>query len=119
MSSTLTVSGMSGGLPSGMKTIGPVSMVGVKVVGGITDASLISGDNTFSVPAGAVAVVIFPGTTPAATIKVRTNLNASDAGLPISPYTALGWAAWPLPSGTTSVILNSSGSVAGVELSFI
>src|SRR5581483_12157093 len=120
MAGTLTVTGMSAGLVSGEKTIGPVTMTGISPVGGITDAQLASGDNTFALPAGETvsAVAIFLGTT-TTTVTVRTNLDASDAGVRIAPYGGAGipWCVLPLPSGTTSVILNASGTVTGVELS--
>lgn len=119
MPGTLTITGMSAGLASGQKTIGPVSIGGSGLVGEILDVSLSSGDNTFAVPSGAAAVAVFLGVAPAATVKVRTNLNGSDGGLAISPYTGTGWAAFPLPAGVTSLILNASTSVPGVELSFI
>ena len=119
MSGTMTITGMSAGLASGQKVIGPVTFTGLNVIGGISDASLSSGDNPFTVPSGATFVAIFLGSAPSATVKVRTNLNSTDGGLEISPYSGTGWAAFPLPTGTTSVILNSTGSLTGVELSFI
>jgi hypothetical protein len=54
-----------------------------------------------------------------ATIKLRTNLNAADAGLPVAPFSNIGWAAFPLPAGTTSVILNASSTVAAIGVAFI
>lgn len=120
MPGAMTITGMSAGLASGQKTIGPVTMTGTAEVGGITDANLSPGDNPFPVPPGpATAVSIYLGVSPAATVKVRTNLNGSDGGLAISPYTGTGWVAFPLPAGVTSLILNASTSVPGVELSFI
>lgn len=93
MSGTLTITGMSAGLPAGEIVSGPVTMTGSSLVGSVTSASLASGDNSFLVPAGAVAVAIYPGEAPAATIKVRTNLNSGDAGLPVAPYPR-GWVGW-------------------------
>jgi hypothetical protein len=119
MSGTLTLTGMAAGLASGQKTIGPVTMTGGSVVGQLTDATLATGDNTFPVPPGAFAVAIFLGNSVAATVKLRTNLDAGDAGVQIAPYGGVGFAAFPLPAGTTSVILNASAAVAGAELSFI
>jgi len=125
MPGTLTIAGMSAGLASGQKTIGPVTMTGVSTVGSIVDTSLGSGDNTFSLPPAAnnetiSAVVIFLGST-TATVKVRTNLNSGDAGTQIAPSVGAGlpFAVLPLPAGVTSVILNASGIVTGVELSYI
>lgn len=120
MAGTLIITGLSAGLVSGgEKTIGPVTMTGSATIGEIIDAGLSSGDNTFTVPSGAVAVAIFLGSAPTATVKLRTNLNNADGGLEIAPYAGLGFAAVPLPTGTTSLILNASATVAAVELSFI
>lgn len=122
MPGTLTVMGMSAGLASGQNIIGPVTLEGVSTVGQRTDQQLNSGDNSFTLPAGETvsAVAIFLGTT-TATVKLRTNLNSGDAGLEIAPYVGAGipWCVIPLPAGVTSVILNASASVAGVELVFV
>ena len=115
----MTIGGMSAGLASGAKAIGPVTTTGLNTVGTILDESLAVGDNAFAVPSGATSVAIFLGYAPAVTVKVRTNLNSSDAGLPISPMSGTPWFKMDLPTGVTSVILNASGSLAGVELSFI
>ena len=87
MAGTLTVSGMSAGLLTGEKIIGPLTITGNAAIGTIIDAALATGDNSFIVPTGAVAVLI-------------------NLGL-------------PLPTGTTTVILNASGALAAMELSFI
>lgn len=121
---TLTVMGSSSGLASGQKVIGPVTMTGTNTVGTIIDANLSSGDNTFAVPSfppsgQPYAVAIFLGSAPAVTVKVRTNLNVADGGLEIAPYSGLGFAVFPLPAGSTEIILNSSGSLAGIELTFV
>lgn len=122
MPGTLTLTGMAAGLPSGQKTIGPVTMQGSSTIGQIIDATLQAGDNTFSLPEGytftAVAIFLGPGGT-AATVKVRTNLNSSDAGLHIAPCGGPNFAAVPLPVGTTTLILNASATVNNVELNFI
>lgn len=122
MPGTLTITGMAAGLPSGQKTIGPVTMTGSAVVGQMVDATLQEGDNTFNLPAGytCTAVAIFLGAGGVtATVKVRTNLDSSDAGLQVAPCSGPNFMAFPLPTGTTSVILHSSATVNNVELSFI
>lgn len=123
MPGTLTITGMAAGLTSGgQKTIGPVTMTGSSVVGQVSDATLQEGDNTFALPSGYTftAVAIFLGTGGVtATVKVRTNLDSADAGLQISPCSGPNFAVFPLPTGTASVILHSSGTVNSVELSFI
>jgi hypothetical protein len=120
MPGTLTVNGMSAGLVSGEKVLGPITMTGSNTVGQITDASLSSGDNTFSVPpSGAYAVAILLGQSTAVTVKVRTNLNSGDVGLEIAPASGTAYAVFPLPTGVTELILNASGSLPGIELWFI
>lgn len=119
MAGTLTITGMSAGLPAGEIITGPVTMTGSSLVGALQSATLAVGDNTFQVPAGSVAVAIFPGEAPAATVKVRTNLNSGDAGLPVAPYPGLGWVSFPLPTGVTSVVLNASQTVSIVQLFFV
>lgn len=119
MAGTLTVSGMAAGLVSGEKLIGPVTTTGDNVIGQIDDATLNSGDNTFSVPSGAIKVAIFLSSAPAVTVKIRTNLNSADAGLPIAPVSGTPWFVMDLVTGVTEIILNSSGSLPEVELTFI
>jgi hypothetical protein len=122
MPGTLTIAGMSAGLPSGAKTIGPVTMQGSAPIGQMVDATLAVGDNTFTLPSGYVftAVAIFLGTGGVtATVKVRTNLDSADAGLQVSPCGSSSYVVFPLPTGTTSVVVNASATVNNVELSFI
>jgi hypothetical protein len=116
MAGTLTVSGLAAGLATGEKVIGPVTDTGTAVVGQITDLTLASGDNTLAVPSGATHVLIVLPANNAVTIKVRSNLNSSDGGMPIG---LTGWVKVPLPSGTTSVILNAASSAGAVEATFI
>lgn len=119
MPGTLTVTGMSAGLTSGYKVLGPITITGSNQVGGISDATLTVGDNTFPVPVGATAVLIALGQSSAVTVTVRTNLNNADGGLPVGPFGGTQWAAFPLVAGVTSIILHASGSLPLVELSFI
>lgn len=119
---TLTLTGMAAGLPSGEQILGPATMTGVSVVSGLTGGTLSVGDNTFPTPPGSTptAVAVFLGLGGStATVKVRTNLNFSDGGLPVGPFSSIGWAAWPLPAGTTEVVLNASQTVTGVSVAFI
>lgn len=121
MSGTLTITGMAAGLPAGEEIIGPLTITGATVIDQIDGTTLNSGDNTFSSPSGAVAVLIVFGVGGVtATVKVRTNLNSTDGGLPVAPFAAIGYAVFPLPTtGVTSVILNATGTVANVSLVFI
>jgi len=114
MAGTLTIAGLASGLPSGSKVVGPVTMTGTAVIGTITDAALIVGDTTITVPTGAVACLIVLATS-TATIKVRSNLNSGDSGLPIAPS---GFMVVPIATGTTSLIINSTAT-ASLEATFI
>jgi len=97
---------------------GPITATGAAEVGETLEVNLSSGDNTIAVPVGAIAVVVvLPSTT--AVVKLRTNVDSGDAGLEVSPQSAMPWLTVPLVSGATSVILNSSTSVTGVFLGFI
>ena len=108
---------MSSGLASGQKIIGPVTMTGNTLVGQITDATLQAGDNTFTVPHEAAAVLIVcPLVLSAPELKLRTNLNSTDGGLPVAGN---GWVAFPFYTGTSSLIIRAAGTIEGVELSFI
>lgn len=118
--SSMTVTGASAGLGTGQKVIGPITTTNTgNTIGTIIDFVLSSGDNTFSVPSGAVKILINLGQGVTATVKLRTNLNSGDAGLPIAPYTNVGWDSFDLVSGVTSVILNANTTVSGCEMSFI
>lgn len=115
----MTYAGASAGLPGGQNVLGPVTTTGNNTVGGRYPVSLVSGDNTFSVPPGAtcVAVIVPQGTT--YTVKFRTNLDSGDAGVSIAPTSANPWFKKDLITGETSIILNSNGSVTPVEIDFI
>jgi hypothetical protein len=115
MAGTLTVSGLAAGLLSGEKVIGPLTMTGGATIGTIIDAALASGDNTIAIPAGAVACVVVLPASGTVTVKVRTNANSGDGGLPIG---ATGYVVFPIASGVTSLIVNATGSTTA-ELSFI
>lgn len=117
MAGQFTVSGLAAGLGTGQKIIGPNTITGANLIGEIRDVALASGDNTITVPTGATAVWIVPSSTNTFALKVRTNLDNADTGLPISasdpfgPYSFRGLA-------VTSLIINAGGSV-NVELSYI
>lgn len=113
---TLTLGGMSTGLPAGGITLGPQTITGINAVGELLPLTLASGDNSFAVPTGATAVAIFWGTGSTATVKARTNLDSGDAGLVVQ---AAGFTTWQLAAGTTTVILHASGTVTGASIVFI
>ena len=118
MAGTFTVTGMAAGLQSGQKTIGPLSAIGTSVVGTIVDLALSSGDNTVSIPTGAVAaLIVFPSST-SATVKVRTNLDSS-YGITLGNFSYVPWAMFGFSSSATSIILNSSATTGTIEVTFI
>jgi hypothetical protein len=117
MAGAITLGGEAAGLLSGAKQIGPSTMVGKAIIGTVTDLTIASGDNTVSVPTGAAAVaIIFSLIYEAPEVKVRTNLDALDGGLPMP---AQGWMAFPLLAGVTSIILHSTSGAGSAELTFI
>lgn len=119
MASTLTVAGMAAGLNGGQITLGPSTISNTVAVGELIFQALASGDNTFTVPTGAVACVIWGPSNSAVVLKVRTSLNAADAGLPVNAGnvpTVLAFPATP----PTSVIVNAASSTAlGLTIAFI
>ena len=119
MSGTLTISGFSGGEPQGSRTIGPVTITGTTVVEETLNVPLSSGDNTFAVPAGAVACLIIPPANGTAVLKLRTNTNSGDAGLVIPSINLPMVYPFP-PTPPTSLIINSGASqTAPLTIAFI
>ena len=122
MAGTLTVSGLSAGELAGERIFGPITMVGKAVIGETLVVPLTAGENTFAVPTEAIAVLIVPPFAVETTIKVKTNLNASDAGLPVGPSTTqLQPFVYSFP-GTipTSLILHPEAAISvGVSITFI
>lgn len=116
---TLTVSGMSASEPAGQRTFGPLTIQGTQVIAESLWVPLASGDNTFAVPASATAVMIIPPLLGTVAIKLRTNLNAADVGLPLNtgqlPFV------YPFPAVIpTSLIINAAGAqVTPISIVFI
>lgn len=117
MPSSLTVTGASTGENAGQRVFGPLSITNSAVVGESFSLALSSGDNTFAVPSGAVAVLIVPPANNAIVVKVRTNQNSGDGGLSIGA----GPLVYPFPAAApTSVIVNAASSTAtGFTVAFI
>jgi hypothetical protein len=115
MAGTLTVTGLVAGFLTGEKVIGPVTLTGSATIGQIDDLALSSGDNAISVPAGSSAVLFVLPASNTQVLKLRTNLNSGDAGMPFGP---LGWSVLPLAAGVTQLTVNVSGSTT-CEASFI
>ncbi len=111
MAGTLTVAGMSAGENAGMRVFGPLTITGTTVIGDTFAGPLAMGDNTIAVPLGAVAVLIVPPVNNTTTLKVRTSLNAADAGLPVNSGAVPFLLPFPATAPTT-VIVNSSGATS-------
>lgn len=121
MAGQWNVSCLIAGLPGGTEVTQTTTLVGAAVVGEILNQTLASGDNTFPVPTGAISVQIIPPNTNTAALKVRTNADSSDGGLPISATDQFGpWSFRSLSPAVTSIIVNASGgSVPGVQIIFL
>jgi hypothetical protein len=113
MAGTLTITGMSAGENAGQRVFGPVTITGSVVIGETVAQSLASGDNTITVPAGAVACMVIPPTNNAVALKFRTSANSSDGGLALNPG-AVPFV-YPFPaSAPTSVILNAASTITNL-----
>lgn len=119
MAGTLVVTGTSAGENAGQRVFGPLSIVGGVAVGETLSVALVSGDNTLTVPVGAVACLIVPPTNNSVVLKVRTSLNSGDTGLPIN--TGALPTVYPFPATPpTTLIVNAASSIAsGFSVAFI
>lgn len=79
-------------------------------VGQLQIASLTSGDNTITVPAGTTAILVSPPMTPTATIKLKT--SAPDPGITLQNAPLV------LPWKAGTVILNASANASGILVAF-
>src|SRR5580704_3688221 len=114
MAGQMTLGGKSEG-PAGQIGIGPMTVTGTTALSESETLELASGDNTITVPKGAVSAALFFTTIEGPEVKLRTNLNLAEAGLPI-----LGqrFAVIPLTCATTSLILHAA-STTTVGVTFI
>jgi hypothetical protein len=110
MGSAVTLTGLDTTAPAGQRTFGPVTTVGTVVIGETLAIPLVMGDNTVSVPVQAVGVIVAPPTISSISVTFRTNLNASDVGLPISALAPFYYN-FPLTI-PTSIILHASAAQA-------
>lgn len=106
---TLTITGMSASEAAGERVFGPLSIQGTQVIGETLVAPLAAGDNTFAVPANAVACLIVPPENNTVTLKIRTSLNSSDGGLPISPVNPV---VYPFPALAPANLIITAGGVS-------
>lgn len=118
MATQWTVSALAAGLPGGQSINETYTIVGANVIGETLSLNLASGDNTIAVPSGAISVGIVLPNTNNQTVKFRTSLNSTDAGLTLSatdqfgPYVFRGLT-------VASIILNASATVTGVQVTFL
>ena len=119
MAGSLTLGGMADGLLIGQITVGPSTINGKENIGEVINATLEANvDFVVKVPAGAVAwacVFTFKGEAPGE-VKVRTNLNNADTGMPIGTE---GFAAQRLASGVTELKFKSASPPSIFQLTFI
>lgn len=116
---TFTVTGLSASEPTGQRVFGPLTIQGTQVVGETLAAPLIQGDNAFSVPVGAVAAWIQAPVNGAVTLKLRTDQNSSDAGLPINPTGSPVIYPFPTTAPVTLFINASGAQSAPLTIAFI
>ena len=110
---TFTIMGMSAGEPQGQRVFGPLTISNTAVVGETLSVALSSGDNTYTVPTGSVAVMIIPPANNSTAIKFRTSQNSGDTGLSLNPGSIPFVYAFP-SSAPSSVILNAGSSVSAL-----
>lgn len=80
--------------------------------GQLQTVTLTSGDNTLTVPAGTMLIVVKPPTTNATAIKVKGVVGDTGVLLQVNAPTVIGWA-----SG--AVILNAAANITGVQLLYL
>jgi hypothetical protein len=82
MSQYVTISGIKTALPSGIKQIGPLIGYNPTPIGVTQDLTTVSGNNTVTVPVGALGVIIIP---PAGnTIQITLKGVAGDTGVSLN-----------------------------------
>jgi hypothetical protein len=105
---SLTVSGSVTGLPTGSKSLGPLTVTPSAPIGDTRDVPLTTGDNTVTVPAGTTLVVI---TLPAGnTQAVKLKQVGGDSGTPLA-LAGLGAVLVFPASPPASFVLNAAGAV--------
>jgi hypothetical protein len=110
LAGTVTITALSSSEPGGERILGPISTQGTIVIGETLAVPLVTGDNTFAVPAYSTGVVIVQPTNGSVTLTVRTSSNSGDTGLPLSPVNPFFYT---FPTAVpTSLILNSSAGQA-------
>lgn len=119
MQSQINIQGLIQPILSGGKKIGPLVIANPNAdIGSITTIEIATGSVTIAVPLGAIAALIVPSTTNAATISFKTSLNSGDTGLPISPDlpTLL---TFPTTIPTTMLFTMGAGGTGIIEVNFI
>jgi hypothetical protein len=111
MAGSFNITGHSETEPAGERNFGPITIQGTVVIGETLAQPLVSGDNHFSVPESAVACLIVPPVNSAAELKLRTNKNESDGGLPISESNPT-LLSFDKASAPTALIIHASAAVS-------
>jgi hypothetical protein len=119
MAGSLTLGGMADGLLAGQITIGPSTIAGKAANSEMLNVELVANiDTVVKVPPEAVAFAVlftFAATSPAE-VKIRTNLNNADVGLPVP---ASGWLQMPVASGVTELKFKAASPTAFFQLVFV
>ena len=114
-SGTATFSCTIANLPTGSKTIAPAAVALTAAVGKIIEQDLATGNNAFTIPSGSTyAVLEFPITTE----TVLWKKSNGETGTQLFAGTTIALFMVMLVKGETSFVLNSTGTVVGVEVSF-
>lgn len=79
---SVSISGSVTGLPTGSKTVGPITISSAAAVGQQTDLVLASGDNTITVPSTATAAIVVFASASTTTKKIKG--VAGDTGITLA-----------------------------------
>lgn len=106
---SVTISGTITGLPIGSKVVGPYQIAPTGLVDQVTDITLVSGDNTITVPATATGCVIIPP--PVNTVVLKIKGVGGDTGIVISKINPFILCFDTVPPA--SFIINAASLTAG------
>lgn len=113
-SGSVSIQGTVNDLPSGSKTLGPITQTSAAAVDASTQLELQSGDNTITIPTAAEFVIIVFDPTSATTKKLKG--NAGDTGIRVDPA---GSVLLPLDATHPTLIINSSATDTGLTTTVI
>lgn len=112
VAATLTISGTKSGTPTGTDIIGPLTITNNTSVANDSATALSSGNNSVSVPTGAVGVIIQPPASNTILVTLKGVNGDTGVGLNKTLPTVL-----ELDTTQTSFVLNAASPVT-VQLNF-